>query len=113
MGPAVLIVGSDNQVAQMSMGAELRLGDLISGAAGGDPMAAVASLVGGARRYARGETTTPPRCRAPPPPLPPRRQTFRTQQGARLRRNGVEGSARDTKGARDRATSAAKRGLRG
>jgi DNA-binding CsgD family transcriptional regulator len=63
MGPAVLIVGSDNQVAQMSMGAEQRLGDLISGAAGGDPMASVASLVGAARRYARGETTTPPRCR--------------------------------------------------
>jgi DNA-binding CsgD family transcriptional regulator len=62
-GPAVLIVGSDNQIAQMSMGAEERIADLISGEAAGDPLAPVSSLVGAARRYARGESTAPPRSR--------------------------------------------------
>lgn len=63
VGPAVLIVDSDDQVTQMSMGAEQRLADLIGGDAGCDPVAAVGALVGAARRYARGETTTPPRSR--------------------------------------------------
>ena len=62
-GPAVLIVGSDNQVAQMSMGAEERIADLITGEAAGDPLAPVSSLVGAARRYSRGETAAPPRSR--------------------------------------------------
>jgi DNA-binding CsgD family transcriptional regulator len=62
-GPAVLIVGTDNQVVQMSAGAERRVADLIQGEASGDPMAAVGALVGAARRYARGETTMPPRSR--------------------------------------------------
>lgn len=62
-GPAVLIVGSDNQVAQMSLGAEVRVADLIGGVAAGDPMGPVAGLVGAARRYARGESTLPPRAR--------------------------------------------------
>ena len=62
-GPAVLIVGTDNQVVQMSAGAERRVADLVQGEASGDPMAAVGSLVGAARRYARGETTMPPRSR--------------------------------------------------
>ncbi|MDP2773097.1 MAG: helix-turn-helix transcriptional regulator [Nocardioides sp.] len=62
-GPAVLIMGADNQVAQMSLGAEQRLADLCGGAASGDPIAPVAALVGAARRYARGETLTPPRSR--------------------------------------------------
>lgn len=62
-GPAVLIIGTDNQVAQMSQGAEVRIADLIGGAAAGDPMAAVGALVGAARRYARGESGLPPRAR--------------------------------------------------
>jgi DNA-binding CsgD family transcriptional regulator len=62
-GPAVLIVGPDNQIVQTSMGAEDRIADLISGAAAGDPMSAISALVGAARRYARGETTMPPRAR--------------------------------------------------
>jgi DNA-binding CsgD family transcriptional regulator len=63
VGPAVLIVGSDNQVVQMSMGAEERVADLLRGEAAGDPMAAIGALVGAARRYARGETSVPPRSR--------------------------------------------------
>jgi DNA-binding CsgD family transcriptional regulator len=62
-GPAVVIVGSDNQIVQMSLGAEERLSDLIAGEASGDPLAPVAALIGAARRYGRGETTIPPRCR--------------------------------------------------
>jgi DNA-binding CsgD family transcriptional regulator len=63
VGPAVLIVGSDNQVVQMSMGAEERVADLLKGEAAGDPMAAIGALVGAARRFARGETSVPPRSR--------------------------------------------------
>jgi len=62
-GPAVVVVGADDQIAQMSLGAEQRLADLHFGAAGGDPLAAVTALVGAARRYGRGETPVPPRCR--------------------------------------------------
>ncbi|WP_280469371.1 helix-turn-helix transcriptional regulator [Nocardia farcinica] len=62
-GPAVVIVGPDDQIAQMSLGAEQRLADLDLGVAGGDPLAPVAALIGAARRYGRGETTVPPRCR--------------------------------------------------
>jgi DNA-binding CsgD family transcriptional regulator len=62
-GPAVLIVGADDRVVQMSMGAEERVADLVSGAAAGAPMSAVSALVGAARRYARGESTRPPRAR--------------------------------------------------
>ncbi|MEV7428046.1 MULTISPECIES: LuxR C-terminal-related transcriptional regulator [unclassified Nocardioides] len=63
-GPAVLIVGTDDAIAQMSVGAEERIADLIATSpAAGDPLSPVAALVGAARRYARGETTTPPRCR--------------------------------------------------
>ena len=62
-GPAVLIVGADNEIVQMSMGAEARIADLISGEAAGDPLAAVSALVGAARRYARGELPGPPRSR--------------------------------------------------
>jgi DNA-binding CsgD family transcriptional regulator len=62
-GPAVLIVGSDDQIVQMSMGAEARVADLISGEAAGDPLTPVAALVGAARRYARGEVDAPPRSR--------------------------------------------------
>ncbi|MET7771022.1 helix-turn-helix transcriptional regulator [Nocardia sp. NPDC005366] len=62
-GPAVVIVGPDDQIAQMSLGAEQRLGEIDWGVAGGDPLAPVAALVGAARRFGRGETSVPPRCR--------------------------------------------------
>lgn len=63
LGPAVLVIGSDDRVAQMNAGAEARVADLIGGEAACDPMAAVGALVGAARRYARGESTLPPRAR--------------------------------------------------
>ncbi len=62
-GPAVVIVGADDQIVQLSLGAEERLRSLATGAATADPLSPVASLVGAARRYARGETDVPPRCR--------------------------------------------------
>jgi DNA-binding NarL/FixJ family response regulator len=62
-GPAVLIVGSDDRIVQVSPGAEQRLGELIAGRAAGDPMTPVLALVGAARAYARGESVVPPRSR--------------------------------------------------
>lgn len=62
-GPAVVIVGSGDRIVQMSMGAEERIADLVTAEVGGDPKAVVSSLVGAARRYARGESTLAPRCR--------------------------------------------------
>jgi DNA-binding CsgD family transcriptional regulator len=62
-GPAVVIFGADDEIAQMSIGAEQRLRDLAGGAGGADPISPVSALVGAARRFARGETTTPPRSR--------------------------------------------------
>ncbi len=62
-GPAVLIVGGDNSIRQTSLGAETRLADLLAGDNSGAPAAVVASLVGAARRFARGESTVPPRSR--------------------------------------------------
>lgn len=62
-GPVVLIVGADDTVVQMSLGAEARLTELLVGDRSGDPAGMIAALVGAARRYARGETATPPRSR--------------------------------------------------
>ena len=63
-GTAVLVIGSDDRILQLSLGAEERIADLIAtGGPSGDPLAAVGALVGAARRYARGESTTPPRSR--------------------------------------------------
>jgi DNA-binding CsgD family transcriptional regulator len=62
-GPAVLIIGPDDTVSQMSVGAEGRLLELSSGDAGGDPAGMISSLLGAARRLARGETATVPRSR--------------------------------------------------
>jgi DNA-binding CsgD family transcriptional regulator len=63
-GPAVIIVGADGQVLQMSVGAEERLARLVTGDAAGDPLSPVSALVGAARRYASGESSAPPRARA-------------------------------------------------
>ncbi|HEV2798259.1 MAG TPA: LuxR C-terminal-related transcriptional regulator, partial [Nocardioides sp.] len=62
-GPAVLIVGPDDQVVQTSLGAEERMADLITSESGGNPLAPISALVGAARRYARGEIASPPRSR--------------------------------------------------
>jgi len=63
IGPAVVIVGPDDVVRQMSAGAEGRLDDLVTTALGAAPTGIVAGLVGAARRYARGDVNRPPRCR--------------------------------------------------
>ena len=62
-GPAVLIVGGDNSIRQTSLGAETRLADLLAGQNSGAPAAIIASLVGAARRFARGQSSVPPRSR--------------------------------------------------
>lgn len=62
-GPAVLVVGADDQIRQQSEGAEQRLAELAGGPASGSAVGIVAALVGATRRYARGEVSTPPRCR--------------------------------------------------
>ncbi|UMG91929.1 LuxR C-terminal-related transcriptional regulator [Nocardioides sp. TF02-7] len=62
-GPAVVVVGPDDQIVSLSLGAEERLAELIDGEAAADPLSPVAALIGAARRYARGDTQVPPRCR--------------------------------------------------
>lgn len=60
-GPAVLIVGADDTIRQLSDGAEERLEELTTSTE--LPTGVVAALVGAARRYAAGITDQPPRCR--------------------------------------------------
>ena len=62
-GPAVVIVGDDDSVVQMNAGAERWLAELVQGAAGAAHTGIVGSLVGAARRYARGDSPRPPRAR--------------------------------------------------
>ncbi|WP_404386326.1 helix-turn-helix transcriptional regulator [Knoellia locipacati] len=62
-GPTVLIVGADDQIRQMSMGAEERLRQLESPTHNVRWTGIISSLVAAARRYARGATTVPPRSR--------------------------------------------------
>jgi DNA-binding CsgD family transcriptional regulator len=63
VGPAVVIIGADGQVQQMSAGAEDRLGDLIGSTNAVEAAGVITSLVGAARRYAAGDIDLPPRCR--------------------------------------------------
>jgi DNA-binding CsgD family transcriptional regulator len=60
-GPAVLIVGPDDTIQQLSTGAEDRLAELTTST--DLPTGVVAALVGAARRYATGTVDHPPRCR--------------------------------------------------
>lgn len=62
-GPAVLVVDAQDRVVRTSLGAEGWLAELAQGPASGGPLAPVASLVGAARRFARGETSVVPRSR--------------------------------------------------
>lgn len=62
-GPAVLIIGADGRLQQVSAGAEQRLEDLVGSADALEAAGIVASLVGAARRFAAGEESAPPRCR--------------------------------------------------
>lgn len=63
IGPAGIIVGPNNQVRQVSAGAEQRLTELMTTGFGADPSGVISGLVGAARRFARGEVGRPPRCR--------------------------------------------------
>jgi DNA-binding CsgD family transcriptional regulator len=62
-GPIVLIVDASNQVARASLGAEDRLAELTAGNLASGAAGLIGSLVGAARRYARGETSVAPRSR--------------------------------------------------
>jgi DNA-binding CsgD family transcriptional regulator len=64
VGPAVVIVDGNDELAQVSPGAEERLGDLMVGDRAASPMSVLASLVAGARRYASGTSSVLPRSRA-------------------------------------------------
>ncbi len=62
-GPAVVIVGADDSIQQMSAGAEARLLDLMRSEDGTVADGIISSLIGAARRYSAGLTPAPPRCR--------------------------------------------------
>lgn len=62
-GPIVLIVDAADQLTRTSAGAERRLAELASGPLSADASGLIGSLVGAARRYARGELAAPPRSR--------------------------------------------------
>jgi len=62
-GPVVLIVDNTNQVIQASVGAEARLAELTAGPLAAGASGLIGSLVGAARRQARGESNVAPRSR--------------------------------------------------
>ncbi|WP_336921048.1 response regulator transcription factor [Aquipuribacter sp. SD81] len=62
-GPAVIIVGPDGQVKQFSAGAAERVSQLLGVISTPEADGMITSLVGAARRYARGEVDLPPRAR--------------------------------------------------
>lgn len=62
-GPAVIIVDEDDELSQVSVGADMWLAELAANDNSDNPITTIGSLVAGARRYARGETTVLPRCR--------------------------------------------------
>ncbi len=62
-GPAVIIVGPEGTVRQMSTGAEERLRDLVGNETSAEATGVIGSLVGAARRFAAGLTDLPPRAR--------------------------------------------------
>ncbi len=63
-GPVVVIVDADDQISSMSAGAEDRLSDLKFSESQTEATGIIASLVGAARRFARGEVNHPPSARA-------------------------------------------------
>lgn len=65
-GPAVVIVGPDNAITQLTPAAQHRLDEMAMGPAHAVP-SVVAGLIAAARRYARGESQDPARCRVRTP----------------------------------------------
>lgn len=63
VGPAVMIIGRDDAVVQVNSGADRWLDELALGRTHTPPTGVIGSLVGAARRYARGEWPSPPRAR--------------------------------------------------
>lgn len=62
-GPAVIIVDEQDELSQVSVGADTWLAELAAADNSANPITTISSLVAGARRYSRGETTVLPRCR--------------------------------------------------
>ncbi len=62
-GPAVIVVDADNEIIQVSAGAQARLDELGLTSHAVTPMAIIGALVAGARRFAAGLTDTLPRNR--------------------------------------------------
>ena len=62
-GPAVVVVGADDQIRSTSVGADALLAELKISEHQTEPTGIVASLVGAARRVARGESDVVPRTR--------------------------------------------------
>lgn len=63
VGPAVIIVGADDQLSQISLGAEQRLAEVIVNDHSSGAMGTIAALVASARRYATGRLDVLPRGR--------------------------------------------------
>ena len=62
-GPAVIIVDADNQVNQISVGAELRLEQMVSGTTQTGALSTIWALASRARAHADGRVALPPRIR--------------------------------------------------
>lgn len=62
-GPAVVIVDRNDQISQISLGAEQLLGQLVAHPHAADPTGVLAALVARARLYGRGFVPQPPRSR--------------------------------------------------
>lgn len=62
-GPAVIIVDDENQIAQVSVGADAWLDELATVDNSQNPSSTLAALVAGARRFSQGQTGLLPRCR--------------------------------------------------
>lgn len=62
-GPAVIIVGVDNRVSQISLGAEHRLEQMVSGTTQTGALSTIWALASRARAHATGSADLPPRIR--------------------------------------------------
>lgn len=62
-GPAVIIVDANDEVSQISLGAEERLRQVITSDHSAGPIGTIAALVASARRYASGRLAVVPRSR--------------------------------------------------